>query len=199
MSSIILIPWAQTDWSVSGRLFAQTPLSLNEAGSAQAKTWGEQLQEKRLTMLFASDEQTSRETAEAIAKPARIRVKVLDGLEEVDFGLWEGLSEQQLKSRFPKTYKRWCEDPAAVCPPDGEELPEAAERIAAAVRKAARKAGESTAGIVLGPVACALARCALEGAELSILRTKLTNEPIWYEDEVAGRAAGNGNRTTDAS
>ena len=198
MSSLILIPWAQTDWSISGRLFAQTPLSLNEAGSAQARVWGEQLQEKRLSMLFASDEQTSRETAEAIAKPAKIRVKVLDGLEEVDFGLWEGLSEQQLKNRFPKTYKRWCEDPAAVCPPDGEELPEAAERIAAAVRKIARKAGDTTAGIVLGPIACAIARCALEGAELSVLRAMLTNEPVWYEDEVAGRGGDHENRSADA-
>jgi broad specificity phosphatase PhoE len=193
VSALILIPWAQTDGSASGRLFAQTPLSLNEQGSAQAEGWGRQLTEKQLNILFASSEQTSRETADAIARPARIRVKVLDGLEEVDFGLWEGLSEVQLKSRFPKTYKRWFADPAAVCPPNGEDLRNAAERISIAVRKATRKGGDAVTGVVLGPIACAVARCALEGADLSALRSYLTTEPVWYEDAVVGwSSTGNG-------
>ncbi len=190
MSAIVLIPWAKTDWSASGRLSAKTPVPINDEGSAQAEHWGQQLQEKHVQVLFTSGELTSLETANAVAKSAGTRVKQLEGLSEVGLGLWEGLTAVQLKSRFPKIYKRWMEDPVAVHPPEGEDLEVAAERIAEALEKAAKKAGDAVAGIVLGPIALAVARCELEHVHLRDLRSKAANEPVWYESANGRSAAG---------
>lgn len=185
MNGLALIPWAKTDWTDSHRLFATVPMPLNDVGVAQARVWGEQLQSRRLHAVFASGEQTSRETAAAVAEAARVKVKTHAGFEEVGLGLWEGLTEDVLKTRFPKVYKRWREDPSAVCPPEGEDLAGAAERLKKALGKAGRKVGAASAAVVLGPVACAVTRCVLERVELGRMRELLTAEPVWYPSLIA--------------
>lgn len=190
MSALVLIPWAKTDWTDSRRLAAEAALPLNDEGVAQAERWGRQLVDKNLQCVFASEELTARETARAVAKPTGMRVRTLHGLEEVSFGLWEGLTEEALRTRFPKVYKRWKEDPASVCPPDGEDLAQAAQRIRASLRKATRKTGEAPIGVVMGPVACAVARCDLEAVALGSVRDLLTTEPVWYDEAVGAAAPG---------
>ncbi len=188
MSSVVLIPWAATDWTARGRLSAQTELPLNDDGRAQAETWGRQLTDRKLAWVFSSAELTSKETATAIARSGGMRLKTIGGLEEVDFGLWEGLTEDALKARFPKVYKRWKEDPTAVCPPEGEDLLRASERIRTSLKKVARKAGDAPVAVVLGPVACALARCELESRGLEEMHKLLTDQPVWYDAAIAAPA-----------
>ena len=180
MKGLALIPWATTDWTDSKRLFAGVPMPLNEAGAAQAHVWGEQLCARDLQAVYSSAEQTSRETADAVALTAKVKVKPLAGFEEVGVGLWEGLTEDALKARFPKVYKRWREDPSAICPPEGEALAEAAARLKRALHKTARKLGAAPVAVVLGPVACAVTRCVLENVDLARMRELLTTEPVWY-------------------
>lgn len=184
MGGLVLIPWARTDWSDRGRLAARIALPLNEAGVAQADGWARQIGARKLQCVFTSLEQTARETGERIAKATRTRTKTLSGIEEVSFGLWEGLTEATLKTRFPKVYKRWKEDPTAVTPPDGEPLVEAAERIAEALRRATRKAKDGMngmIGVVMGPVACAVARCTLEKVAIARVRDMLLSGPVFYD------------------
>ncbi|HRX85549.1 MAG TPA: histidine phosphatase family protein [Phycisphaerae bacterium] len=182
MSALVLIPWAATEWTASGRLAARTPLPLTEAGRAQAEAWGREFATREFFGVYTSEEQTSLETAKAVALGAGAKVRDLDGLEEVHFGLWEGLTEETLKSRFPKAYKRWREDPSSVCPPEGEDLAEAAARIRKALRTVKRKMERASVAVVLGPTACALVRCELAGAPLSELRAYLAQTPIEYSD-----------------
>ena len=91
MSALVLIPWAKTDWTDSRRLAAEAALPLNDEGIAQAERWGQQLADKSLQCVFASEELTSRETARAVAKPTGMRVRTLHGLEEVLAGLVDSL------------------------------------------------------------------------------------------------------------
>lgn len=182
MRSVVLIPWAKNDWTETGRHVAKVTLPLTNDGRRQAEQWGQVLHERGLRYVYASDEQTSQDTAEAIAEAANAKVKAIRGIEEVDFGLWAGLTEETLKQRFPRAYKRWKADPTSVCPPEGEALETAAQRIGKSIEKAIRKAADAPIGIVLGPVACAVARCALEGIGIEQMRQRMTAEPVWYDE-----------------
>jgi len=182
MKALVLIPWALTDWSASGRFTARTSLPLTEAGCAQAQAWGRELAKRELHAIYRSAEQTSRETAEAVAAGAVARVRGLEGIEEVCFGLWEGLTEESLRTRFPKAHRRWKEDPSSVCPPEGEGLAAAAERLHMALRTVLRKAERANVGVVLGPVACALVRCDLEQEPLNRVRDMAIRGPFEYPD-----------------
>ena len=184
MSSLTLIPWAETDWSLTGRLAAAAALPLTADGAAQAQQWGQMLSKRGLKMVFTAGDMTSRQTADGIAtghNAGKLKLRNVNGLEEVRYGLWEGLTPQKIKERFPKAYKRWMEDPSSVRPPEGESLPDAHHRIVAAVRLALKKAAAAPCGLVMGPMASALARCEIEGRSLSHMRELMLSEPIWYD------------------
>ena len=48
MTSVVLIPWAETDWSSQGRLAANTPLALNQTGRRRALDWANELASREL-------------------------------------------------------------------------------------------------------------------------------------------------------
>lgn len=190
MTSLVLIPWANTDWHDDGRLASRTPLPLNAEGRIQAAAWGDALAARELGMLYSSREQASLETASLVARRSEAKCKHVEGLDEVDFGLWEGLTEEQLNGRFPKLFKKWTADPTSVCIPDGEDFGAAAARIKTALTQIARKHRNGAVGVVLGPTVLALWRCELERVSIGRLREFIAHEPVWHElDPSAMKAA----------
>ena len=189
MTSLVLIPWASTGWQASGRLASRTPLPLSDEGRAQAAAWGDALAARELVTLYSSEEQSSMETASLVVERSEAKRKYTEALDEIDFGLWEGLTETQLSDRFPKLFKTWVEDPRSVSIPDGEELGKAAARIKAALRQIVKKHRNGAVGVVLGPTVLALGRCELEQVPLGRLREFVVHEPVWYELDSSGKRA----------
>lgn len=180
MSMLVLIPWPETPWSAAGRVAGRTPVPLSDAGREQARVWGEGLTGSGLSVVYSGGEQASTETARIVAKPSRARHKAVAELAEVDAGLWDGLTTDELKRRYPKVFKRWYEDPSAVCPPEGEDLADAYKRLHDSVSKVMRKQGDRSVAVVLGPLAFAVARCSLEEKELTTVRSMMSREPVHY-------------------
>ena len=69
---------------------------------------------------------------------------------------------------------------ASVCPPDGEYLDAAAERLQEALERIARKHKGGAVAVVLGPIALALTRCHLERAKPKEFHQMKSGEPVWY-------------------
>lgn len=180
MGTLVLIPWPETVWSAAGRIAGRTPLPLTETGQALVHSWTNALPGKQLRTVFSSDEQASTETARVVAQRCSAKHKILPDLVEVDAGLWDGLTTDELKRRYPKVFKRWLEDPSTVCPPEGEAVAAARERLAASLEQMTRKLGHHEAAAVLGPVAFGIMRCVIESAELVALRSLMHVEPLRY-------------------
>ena len=195
MTSLVLIPWGHTAWRASGRLASRTPLPLSEEGRGEAAAWGDALAARELATLYSSEEQASVETASLVVERSEARRKYIEALDEIDFGLWEGLTDAQLSDRFPKLFKKWIEDPPSVSIPDGEELGKAAARIKAALRQIVKKHRNGAVGVVLGPTVLALGRCELEQVPIGRLREFTVHEPVWYELDPSGKRATAGAHT----
>jgi len=180
MTSIVLVPWGSTDWGEAGRLSARTPLTLNAHGARQAAKWANELAGRELSAVYCAAEATSRQVAEVLSRRAEVKLKTLDGLEEVDVGLWEGLTPKQIEVRYPKVFKMWMDNPSVVCPPDGELLGDAADRLIAAVHRVTKKTRGATAAIVLGPLALAAIRSKLEHGHADHLHSMKSSDPVWY-------------------
>ncbi len=178
MASLVLIPWAETCWSAEGRVVSGTPLPLTPAGISQAQSWGKAL--VGLDRLVCSDERASVETATLVAGETRARRKQLPELAEVDVGLWDGLTIDELKRRYPKIFKRWYDDPTSVRPPEGEDLLEASHRLRAAIEQVTRKMGKSDTGVVLGPLAFGVVRCIVESRGIHEVRSMMHDAPLRY-------------------
>lgn len=180
MQSFVLIPWAETKWSVGGRIVSRTPLPLTNAGRERSTLWGTSLASLGVQVLYSSGEQAAKETTRILTEKCGARHKTLSALAEVDAGLWTGLTYDELKRRDAKIFKRWYDDPASVCPPEGEDLAGASERLGESLAEVIRKQRDRTVGVVLGPTAFAVVRCRIEEVELAKMRSLMHDQPLRY-------------------
>ena len=65
---------------------------------------------------------------------------------------------EDVRHKQPKVYRQWQEQPENVCPPEGEMLSEADERVRAALVKLLKRHKEGVIGLVLPEPLLSLAR-----------------------------------------
>jgi broad specificity phosphatase PhoE len=167
---LVLVPCGATEWHAEGRLLGRVELPLTQQGRRDCAAWAEQLRRMSLGRIYHSSDELATQTASAIAERLAVPLKALEGLDEVDVGLWVGLTDDELESRFESAHHELREEPLNVNPPLGESLSAAAERVLASIRKCIQAPGRrgcDCVGVVLRPLSFALARCALEGGDMS--------------------------------
>ncbi|MEN9989625.1 MAG: hypothetical protein RL508_604 [Actinomycetota bacterium] len=71
------------------------------------------------------------QTATAIANELGMPVSVAEGLREIDFGTWDGLTNDEARAQDPERFEAW-RGSWEVSPPEGESLIQFDERIRAA-------------------------------------------------------------------
>jgi broad specificity phosphatase PhoE len=163
---VALIPCGTSDWRQKGRLLGRVELEPAADVKAQCTAWSAQLRSAAtLHRIFYAPDGLSKATAQAIARELNIPAKPLEALVEVDLGLWAGLTEDELKTRFSKAHRQLVDSPLNVRPPNGEDFSNAAGRVRAGLKKRIKPNGKQAIGLVMRPLAFAMARCALEGSE----------------------------------
>lgn len=166
MVQIVLVRPGSTDYDVQKRILGSLDIPLNEQGLAEAAATAEQLRDKGMDAIYSPISQPSLQTAEIISKTLGIKLKKLDRLENLHAGLWEGMLVEEVRHKQPKVYRQWQEQPENVCPPEGEMLGQADERVRNAVLKLLKRHKDGTVGLVLPePI-------------LSLARRFLTREPL---------------------
>jgi probable phosphoglycerate mutase len=73
-------------------------------------------------------------TGEAIASPSGLTAKPLPGLNDIDYGAWQGLTHDKAKARWPAEFTTWFRAPHLAQPPGGETLQDVLARAAAMLR-----------------------------------------------------------------
>ncbi len=162
MLRIILIRQGSTEYDQQGRVQGTLDVPLNEDGRREVDRTIDALKDQAIEAIYSSPGQAAEETAESIAQSLDLKVKRLDKMSNLDHGLWQGMLIEDVKNKQPKIYKRWQENPENVCPPEGEMLSDARERIQATLAKLVKKHKEAIIGLVvpepLASLVCNIAR-----------------------------------------
>jgi len=95
-------------------------LPLNAKGEKQAEAVAEFLRSETLDAIYSSDLQRAKNTAEAIATPHGLTVRVDADLREVNYGAWEGLGEIELQREYSLQWQARQNDPWNVAAVEGE-------------------------------------------------------------------------------
>lgn len=160
MLRVVLIRPGSTDYDEQGRIMGRLDIPLSDAGAKQVTDTAGELEGQEIECIFSSPCASAIESAESIAKRLGVKCKALPGLLNIDPGLWQGKLIEEVKSQNPKIYKRWQEQPETMCPPEGEMLDDARERLREAVVKLRKKRKEGVVGLVvpepLASVLCAM-------------------------------------------
>ena len=158
MLQLVLIRPGSTDYDVQERILGSLDIPLNEQGMAEVAATVEQVRDKGMEMIFAPVSQPSLQTAEVIAKALKIKLKKIERLENLNQGLWQGMLVEDVRHKQPKVYRQWQEQPENVCPPEGEMLSAADDRVRTAVVKLLKRRKEGVIGLVLPEPLLSLAR-----------------------------------------
>jgi broad specificity phosphatase PhoE len=153
-TTILLARHGETDWNLERRVQGHSDRPLNERGRAQARVLADELEGEQIDAVYASDLARAHETARVVADRRGLDVAVLPELREKNFGSWEGLTDTEIRSRFPDAQRgAWG---------DGETSDDVTLRV---VRALHRIAAAHPGGRVLvvahgGPLRAVLSQCA---------------------------------------
>jgi len=145
MTRIILVRHGQTEWNRVERFRGRADIPLNAAGIAQAEAVARRIAaDWTPSAVYASPLGRAVQTARAIAAPFELEVRPHPGLNDIDFGDWQGLTPDEAKARWPELVEAWLRTPQSARIPGGESLAGLGERSLRAVRElAARHDGET--------------------------------------------------------
>jgi broad specificity phosphatase PhoE len=143
-----------------------------------------QLADAGLEILYSAPCQSAVQTAEVVAQALKVKVKRLDGLRNLDHGLWHGKLIEEVKQTQPKVY-RMCQDhPETICPPGGETLTSAKQRAQKALKRLLRKHKQGVIGVVASEPLASLVRCCLQHAELGDLWKSECDFGVWERIDI---------------
>lgn len=116
------------------------PIPLLEEGREQARRLAERVCALGIDEVWTSPLARARETAGIVAARCGVPLREDPDLRELEVGPWEGLSDEQIRQRYPEEFGRWQADPAGFDGLPGRETLQAARRrvVAAVERIAAR-------------------------------------------------------------
>ncbi|MFE5720271.1 bifunctional RNase H/acid phosphatase [Streptomyces erythrochromogenes] len=149
---------------------------LSPAGRRQAAAVAEALAARgTVQTVISSPLLRCRETARAVADRLGLDVTVEQGLREVDFGAWEGLTFAEVQERFPDDLQAWLDSPKAAPTGGGESFAAATRRISATRdRLLAAHAGRTVLLVTHVTPVKILVRLALGAPPESLFRMELS-------------------------
>ena len=153
----------QTVWNAERRFQGQSDIPLDETGQAQAERAARLLAALRPDLIVSSDLTRAAATAAPLARLTGLEVTLDKDLRERHGGRWEGLTDTEIRTRYPVEHANWT-------PPDGEPSPVVAERVAGALHRIAEAIAEP--GMATG-----LAVVVSHGAALRLGMSRLLGMP----------------------
>jgi probable phosphoglycerate mutase len=179
MLQLVLIRPGTSDYDQQERIQGTLDIPLNDKGHAEVAQVIEQLRDKAIEILYTAASQPAEQTGKAIAKALSIKLRKLDRLQNLNQGLWQGMPVQDVRHKQPKVYRQWQEQPEIVCPPQGEMLGQADERVRAAMTKLLRRHKEGVVGLVVPEPLLSLVRRFLTHAQLGDLWRPCNGQKQW--------------------
>jgi len=131
----------QTAWNLEHRFQGQTDIPLDETGEAQAEYAAKRLVTLKPDAIFASDLSRAMQTAAALGILTGLEVTSDKDLRERFGGDWEGLSDEEIRERYPRERATWD-------PPNGEPTAAVADRVSNALTRIAGTLGDGQLAVV---------------------------------------------------
>jgi len=188
ITRLIFVRHGETTWNAEDRMQGQQDSPLSPLGWKQARLAARKAAQLKPDLIYTSDLSRARAVAELAAKKMGIPFITAPELRERNFGEWEGLTNDEVRQRYPIGAKSHKEDPANFRPPGGESRADVCQRIAAFVdlllqKHPGKKVLICTHGGPIKAAVCHALRCEPE----AWLRFDISNASITIIEQREGR------------
>ncbi len=167
MVTLLLLRHGYSVYNKAKRFTGQQDIPLDTVGVLQAQSAAKYLMENyAINAVYSSDLCRAVETAKPVATALNLPITRLSSLREMHLGLWETLSFEEARKKFPENYLYYKENPGLARPDGGENYAELTKRVKNALEDIA-KAHENETVLV-----------ATHGGVIRAFRTMLLNVPL---------------------
>ena len=137
MTELWLVRHGQTDWNAAGRFQGQSDVPLNSVGLAQAEALAGRLANTSFDAIYSSDLSRAYRTAQCLARPLGLAIRIEPRLREICQGQWEGMVYSEVVERFGEPGDPLQSDVSTDRAPGGETILEVALRVTDAINEIA--------------------------------------------------------------
>ncbi len=133
---LILIRHGESDGNVQRKFSGFQDVDLTKKGIWQAERLAYRLKRVPVDTVYCSDLKRARHTAEIIFGDREKDIVVSPNLREINFGIWEGMTFEEIKLREGAKFTSWMENPdEKTIIPQGESLAILSERVMTEVNR----------------------------------------------------------------
>ena len=111
------------------RYVGQMDVELNETGKKQIQNLSSRLSSEQIGMIFSSDLTRTIESAEIIGNKLEIINEPISELREINLGVWEGLTLEEIEESFPEDLEKRSEDIKDFRIINGESFSDVKKRV----------------------------------------------------------------------
>ncbi len=119
---LVLLRHGETSGQSSIRYYGATDIPLSDLGREQMRRSKEALRDFDFKRVFVSPLDRSQESARLALEGVTngLRHEIIEGFREIDFGIFEGLSEEEIADRYPDYHQRWLVERKLDAFPEGD-------------------------------------------------------------------------------
>ena len=149
MGIIYITRHGETEWNVAGRIQGHTDVSLSERGREQAQMLARRLATVQIDAAYSSDLSRAAETARVVLGERDVPTTFTQELREYNKGVFEGLTEDEYREKYPELYEPSLANDLDFAPPGGETIRETSARLAGIVQQV-RDAHMDQSALIVG-------------------------------------------------
>lgn len=170
-----------TEFDEQKRIKGSLDMPLSDQGREQAARTAKDLQSVQFGGIYSAPCESAQETAQLLAagRGSKSKTKVIESFRNLDHGLWHGKLIDDVRRQLPRVYREGLESPENICPPCGETIDDARERIEGALRKIVRKHRDGAIAMVIPDPLASIVGSLLSGEELRDLWKSETDAGTW--------------------
>ena len=132
-TQLLLIRHGETTWNAEHRIQGQLDIPLSPLGVLQSARLAECLANEPIDAVYSSGQSRAWLTAAPLAARLGLEVIAEPRLRERSFGIFEGLTLDEVAERYPAEFKKWRERDPAWRPEGGESGQQLIDRVLSAV------------------------------------------------------------------
>lgn len=151
-TKVILIRHGLTQANKQVRYCGHTDVSLSQQGIRQLKKLSKRMASRKVDKIYCSDLKRTVHSAKLVFNGSVIVKR--RALREINFGIFEGLTHNQLMRQHPLLYQRWLKKPLKVKVPKAESFTQLKRRVKKELKNIVSKNKNKTIAIVThaGPI-----------------------------------------------
>lgn len=135
MIKLYLVRHGETDGNIKKRYQGSTDVPLNENGLVQAHMLSDYLKDTPFTAIYSSPLCRAKVTADLIAAPHHLDVQTCEDLKEINFGVWEGHTYDEITTLWPGEMEAFYNSDGTLAAREGESFAHVRDRMTQAVHK----------------------------------------------------------------